>query len=52
MTKMEIVKELRILVARVAGQAGGNREQVKAEIREELVAGVKKQFVGRLAPAE
>ena len=32
MTEMEMVRELRRVVAAAAGQAGGNREKVKAEI--------------------
>ena len=39
-----MVRELRRMVAETAGQAGGNREKVKAEIREELVAAVKERF--------
>ena len=33
MTEMEMLKELRNVVASIAGQAGGNREAVKAERR-------------------
>ena len=33
MTEMEMVRELRRVVAESAGQVGGNREKVKAEIR-------------------
>ena len=44
MTEMEMVKELRRVVAHVAGNAGGNREKVKAEIRGELVSAVKERF--------
>ena len=44
MTEMEMVQELRRIVASVAGQAGGNREKVKAGIREELVDAVKEKF--------
>lgn len=32
------------MVASIAGQAGGNREAVKAEIRQELVSAVKERF--------
>ena len=38
MTEMEMLKELGNVVA---GQAGGNREKVKAGIRRELVDAVK-----------
>ena len=48
MTEMEMLKELRNVVASVAGQAGGNREKVKAEIRAELVSTVKERFGGYL----
>ena len=53
MTEMEMLKELmlkelRNVVASVAGQAGGNREKVKAEIRAELVSTVKERFVAYL----
>ena len=44
MTEMEMLKELRRVVASVAGQAGGNREKVKARIRQELVDGVKEKL--------
>ena len=44
MTEMEMVQELRRMVASVAGQAGGNREKLKAETREELVSAVKDRF--------
>ena len=44
MTEMEMLKELRNVVASIAGQAGGNREAVKAEIRQELVSAVKERF--------
>ena len=44
MTEMEMLKELRKVVASIAGQAGGNREAVKAEIRQELVSAVKERF--------
>ena len=44
MTEMEMVRELRRVVASVAGQAGGNREKVKAEIRAQLVSAVKERF--------
>ena len=40
MTEMEMVRDLRRVVASVAGKAGGNREKVKAEIRAELVSTV------------
>ena len=41
MTEMEMLKELGNVVDAVAGQAGGNREKVKAGIRRELVDAVK-----------
>ena len=44
MTEMEMLRELRRVVAHVAGQAGGNREQIKAEIRQDLVSSVKERF--------
>ncbi len=44
MTEMEMVRELRRVVAEAAGQAGGNREKVKAEIRAQLVSTVKERF--------
>ena len=44
MTEMEMLKELRNVVASVAGQAGGNREAVKAGIRQELVDAVREKF--------
>ena len=44
MTEMEMVRELRRVVAAAVGQAGGNREKLKAEIREELVSAVKERF--------
>ena len=44
MTEMEMVRELRRVVASVAGQAGGNREKLKAEIRAQLVLTVKERF--------
>ena len=40
MTEMEMVRELRRVVASVAGKAGGNREKLKAETRAELVSTV------------
>ena len=40
MTEMEMVRELRRVVAAAAGQTGGNREKVQAEIRAELVSTV------------
>ena len=48
MTEMEMFKELRNVVAAAAGQAGGNREAVKAEIRAELVSTIKERFGGYL----
>ena len=39
MTEMEMVRELRRVVAAAAGLASGNREKVKAEIRAQLVDG-------------
>ena len=50
MTEMEMVKELRRVVAAMAGQAGGNREAVKAEIRTELVSMVKERELSRMLP--
>ena len=44
MTEMEMVRELRRVVAATVGQAGGNREKLNAEIREELVSVVKERF--------
>ena len=44
MMEMEMVRELRRVVAEAAGQAGGNREKVKAEIRAQLVSTVKERF--------
>ena len=44
MTEMEMLKELRKVVASIAGQAGGNREAVKAEVRAELVSTIKERF--------
>ena len=44
MTEMEMLRELRNVVASVAGQAGGNREKVKAGIRQELVDAVREKF--------
>ena len=38
--------ELLRVVAHMAGQAGGNREKVKAEIRAQLVSTVKERFGG------
>ena len=39
-----MVRELRRVVAEAAGQADGNREKVKAEIRAQLVSTVKEKF--------
>ena len=44
MTEMEMVRKLRRVVASIAGQAGGNREKLKAEIRAQLVSTVKERF--------
>ena len=44
MTEMEMVKELRRVVSSAAGQAGGNREKVKAGIRAKLVSTAKERF--------
>ena len=44
MTEMEMVQELRRVVASVAGQAGRNREKLKAGIRAQLVSTVKERF--------
>ena len=44
MTEMEMLKELRNVVASIAGQAGGNREKVKAGIRQEVVDAVREKF--------
>ncbi len=46
MTEMEMVRELRRVVAETVGQAGGNREKLKAEIRAQLVSAVKERFGG------
>ncbi len=48
MTEMEMVRELRRVVAAAAGQTGGDREAVKAEIRAELVGTIKERFRGYL----
>ena len=48
MTEMEMLKELRNVVASIAGQAGGNREAVKAKIRAEMVSTIKERFGGYL----
>ena len=47
-TEMEMLKELRNVVASTAGQAGGNREAVKAEILAELVSTIKERFGANL----
>ena len=39
-----MVREPRNVVAEAAGQAGGNREKLKAEIRAQLVSAVKERF--------
>lgn len=44
MTEMEMVRELRRVIAETVGQVGGNREEVRAKIREELVSVVKERF--------
>ena len=44
MTEMEMVRELRRVVAHSAGNVGGNREKVKSQIRDELVSLVKEKF--------
>ena len=44
MTEMEMLKELRNVVAETVGQAGGNREKLKAEICAELVSTIKERF--------
>ncbi len=44
MTEMEMVKELRRVVASVAGQAAGNLEKVKEGIRQDLVDTVNEKF--------
>ena len=49
MTEMEMVRELRRMVAAAAGQAGGNREKVKAEIRAQQVDSIPGH--GAAAPA-
>ena len=48
MTEMEMVRELRRVVAQAVGQAGGNREHLKAVIRAELVEMVKERFGGNM----
>ena len=48
MTEMEMVRELRRVVAHMAGQAGGNREKIKAEVRAELASAIKERFGGYL----
>ena len=45
---MEMVQDLRRVVAHMAGQAGGNRDKIKAETRAELVSAVKERFGGYL----
>ena len=44
MTEMEMLRELRSIVAHMVGSTGGNREKVKSELREELVSAVKERF--------
>ena len=46
MTEMEMVRELRRVVAEAVGQASGNREKLKAEIHAQLVSAVKERFGG------
>ena len=48
MTEMEMVRELRRVVAEAVGQAGGNREKLKSEIRAQLVSAVKERFGSHL----
>ena len=46
MTEMEMLKELRIVVAKVAGAGGfqGSPEPAKAQVRQDLVDAVKERF--------
>ena len=45
MTEMQMLKELRSVVAAAIGpNTGGNREQRKGEVRQELVDVVKERF--------
>ena len=57
MTETEMLKELRIIVARVAhadqasGRAPAHVLQAKEKVREELVSAVREKYVAYLAPA-
>ena len=44
MTEMEMLRELRRVVAQAVGQTRGNREVLKAAVREKLVEMVKERF--------
>ena len=57
MTETEMLKELRIIVARVAhadqasGHAPAHVLQAKEKVREELVSAVREKYSAYLAPA-
>ena len=57
MTETEMLRELRIIVAKVArvdrasGRAPGHVLQAKEKVREELVLAVKEKYGAYLAPA-
>ena len=57
MTETEMLKELRIIVARVAhadqatGRAPAHVLQAKEKVREELVSAVREKYGAYLAPA-
>ena len=57
MTETEMLKELRIIVARVAhadqasGRAPAHVLQAKEKVREELVSAFREKYVAYLAPA-
>ena len=58
MTETEMLKELRIIVAKVAradqvpGRAPAHILQAKEQVREELVSAVKEKYGAYLAPAK
>ena len=57
MTETEMLREIRIIVAKVArvdqasGRAPGHVLQVKEKVREELVSAVREKYGAYLAPA-
>ena len=57
MTETEMLREIRIIVAKVAhadqasGRAPGHVPQVKEKVREELVSAVREKYGAYLAPA-